>query len=77
MADFEAPQEIRCECSRQPLLAKGGIEDGVPFLWVRHIKGPRIVLDMRVIGGKVEITCRECFRVWRIKLGSRMEISKP
>jgi len=77
MADFDAPQEIRCECSRTPLLAKAGIEDGVPFVWVRHMKGARSLLDMRAIGGRVEIVCRECKRVWKIKLGQPMQITKP
>jgi hypothetical protein len=77
MAEWSAPQEIRCECSRTPLLAKCGIEDGVPFVHVRHMKGQRSLLDMRAIGGKVEIVCRECKRVWTIKLGQPMEIGKP
>ena len=73
----EAPQEIRCECSRRPLLAKGGIDNGAPFLWVRHMKAARPLLDLKVFGGRVEIVCRECNRVWRIKLADVMEITKP
>jgi len=74
--EIEAPQEVRCLCSRKPLLAKAGIENGSPFLWVRHMKGARSLLDLRVFGGRVEIVCRECNRVWRIKLGEIMEVSK-
>jgi hypothetical protein len=58
------------------LLAKAGIDEGQPFLWVRHMKGARSLLDMRVFGGRVEIVCRECHRTWRIKLGEIMEVSK-
>lgn len=77
MADLHAPQEIRCQCSRQPLLAKAGIDNGEPFLWVRHTKSSRPVIDVRAMGGRVEIVCRECRRVWRIKLGVVMEVEEP
>lgn len=77
MDDVEAPQEIRCQCSRKPLLARAGIEDGSPFVWVRHMKGSRFLINMKVFGGRVEIVCRECNRIWRIKLGEIMEISRP
>jgi hypothetical protein len=75
--EVEAPQEIRCQCSRKPLLARAGIEDGSPFLWIRHNKGARSLLNMKIFGGRVEIACRECGRIWRIKLGERMEVVKP
>jgi hypothetical protein len=74
--DVEAPQEIRCECSRSPLLAKAGIEDGVPFVWVRQMKASRMMTNVKFFGGRVEIECRECRRVWRIALGRSMKISK-
>lgn len=77
MADVDAPQEVRCECSRRPLLAKAGIENGEPFLWIRHTKSSRPVIDVKVKGGRAEVVCRECRRVWRIRLGVRMEISPP
>ena len=73
----DAPQELRCECSRQPLLARAGIENGEPFLWVRHTKSARPIIDVKVIGGRTEIICRECRRTWKIKLGTVMEISQP
>ena len=75
--ETEAPQEVRCECSRRPLLAKAGIEDGEPFLWVRHTKSSRPVIDAKFKGGRAELVCRECRRVWRIKLGAVLEISQP
>jgi hypothetical protein len=75
--EVDAPQEIRCECPRRPLLARAGIDQGAPFLWIRHMKGARSLLNMKVFGGRVEIVCRECNRVWRIRLGDLMEITKP
>ena len=77
MSDVDAPQEVRCECSRRPLLAKAGIDKGAPFLHIRHMKGSRSLLDMKVFGGRCEIVCRECNRLWRIKLGTVMEVTKP
>lgn len=73
----DAPQEVRCECSRKPLLARAGIESGSPFLLIRHNKSGKPVVGVKFTGGKAEILCRECHRVWTIRLGQRMEISKP
>ena len=77
VAEIQAPQELRCECSRRPLLAKAGIEKGEPFLWIRHTKSSRPIIDVKFMGGRTEIVCRECRRVWRVRLGAIMEVDQP
>ena len=76
MHELEAPEEVRCECSRRPLLARAGIEGGSPFLWVRHTKSSKIMMDVKIEGGTTRIVCRECLRTLTITLGARMEIER-
>lgn len=77
MTEYDAPQELRCECSRRPLLGKVGIHEGSPFLWVRHVKASKTIVDMKVFGGPVQIECRECRRVWTISLRHPVTLTQP
>lgn len=58
--------ELRCFCSRRPLLAIYGVDDtGQTYVHVRIYKQQRIFGDVICYGGKVKICCRECVR-WHI-----------
>lgn len=60
-------QQLRCFCSRKPLLAIwGNDEDGKPYIHVRIYKQGRIFGDVVFTGGEVRICCRECVRWHRI-----------
>lgn len=62
--------EMRCFCSRHPLLAKYGRDaKGELFLHVRVFKQTRLYAEV-VIGAnaQVQITCRECLRKHRVKI---------
>jgi hypothetical protein len=56
--------EIRCTCSRQPLLAVVGRDSKTnqPFIHVKTWKGGRLYAEVVVESGKVRLHCRECFR---------------
>jgi len=60
----ESPKnELRCFCSRSPLLAVYGVGgDGKLFVHVRVFKQRRIYGEMLVTEGKVKLRCRECLR---------------
>lgn len=56
-------KELRCFCSRQPLLATFGIDDsGTLFVHVKIWKARRIFGELIMEGGPVKIRCRECLR---------------
>jgi hypothetical protein len=60
-------QQLRCFCSRKPLLAIwGNDENGRPYIHVRIYKQGRIFGDVVAHGGEVKICCRECVRWHRI-----------
>lgn len=68
MQTGEAPkrQELRCFCSRTPLLAVYGVgNDKRPFIHVKIYKQGRIYGELVLKGGEVNIKCRECYR-WYI-----------
>ena len=55
--------ELRCECSRRPLLGKAGRDDhGQPFIHVKVYKQRKIYGEIIVTEGSVRLRCRECFR---------------
>lgn len=59
-------QELRCYCSRSPLLAVYGIDsDGQPFIHVKIYKQHRIFGEFVFKGGVAKIFCRECVR-WHV-----------
>lgn len=55
--------ELRCLCSRTPLLATYGVEPGGKlFIHVRVYKQRRIYGEIIITGGDVRLHCRECLR---------------
>lgn len=59
---MNAEEQLRCFCSRQPLLAKYGIKDGKPYVHIRIFKQQRIFGEMILDSGTIRIKCRDCFR---------------
>lgn len=62
--------EMRCFCSRRPLLAKYGRDaKGELFLHIKVFKQTRLYAEV-VIGAnaEVQVTCRECLRKHKVKI---------
>jgi len=60
-------QELRCFCSREPLLALYGIDkDGQPYVHIKIYKQSRIFGEAIIKGGEVKLHCRECLRWHKI-----------
>lgn len=60
-----ATGEVRCFCSRSPLLAVFGMnKSGEPFIHVKVWKQKRLYTELAVTGksAKVSIKCRDCYR---------------
>ncbi len=58
-----ADGDLRCFCSRSPLLAKYGIgEDGKLYVHLKVYKQNRIYAEVHFKQGLVTIRCRECLR---------------
>ena len=57
------PQELRCFCRRNPLLATYGVDKNQQlFVHVKVYKQNRIFGEVLVTGGTVKLLCRECLR---------------
>lgn len=55
--------DLRCFCSRHPLLAVYGIDEkGRLYVHQRVYKGPRVFGESFFYGGTIKLLCRECFR---------------
>ncbi len=65
--------ELRCYCVHKPLLSTYGITaDGEPYMHVRVYKQNRIYADVMIEGeADVKLTCRDCFRIHKIKILTR------
>jgi len=62
-------KELRCFCSREPLLATYGIDSGGNlFLHVKIWKARRIFGELVIEGGLVKIRCRDCLRWHKIRV---------
>lgn len=58
--------ELRCACSKRPLLGVcGRASDGEPFVHIKVHKQSRIFAEIVAVGGNVHIRCRDCKR-WHI-----------
>lgn len=73
--------ELRCFCSRAPLLGVYGLDsDDKPFIHVKVYKQQRIFGEFIFKGGLVKMRCRECYRWYNIfireGLGPRLEESE-
>lgn len=62
MASKTTKNELRCFCSREPLLAVYGLKDGKVYVHVKIYKQRRIYGEVLVVEGKVKLHCRECLR---------------
>ena len=61
--------ELRCFCSRAPLLAVYGLDKrGQLYVHVKIFKQNRIYGEMLVRGGEVNLHCRECLRWHTVKI---------
>ena len=75
----EGSDEMRCTCSRAPLLAVGGRDAaGKGFLHIMTWKGKRLYVNVVITDGTARIQCRECLRWWKVtiryeKMESRQE----
>lgn len=59
-------KELRCFCSREPLLATYGVDSkGKLFVHVKIYKARRIFGELVIEGGIVKIRCRDCLR-WHV-----------
>lgn len=75
----EDKNEIRCICSRRPLLARYGVgPDGSPFIHIKIFKQSRIYGEVFVSADAVvRIRCRECLRLQKVRIISgRPEIEE-
>jgi len=59
---MSSPLEIRCTCSRSPLLAVAGSSDEGPFIHVKAYKQQKIITELVVTSGIVRLRCRNCNR---------------
>ena len=71
-------KELRCFCSRNPLLATYGIDSkGKLFVHVKIYKAHRIFGELVVEEGTVKIRCRECLRWHTVNIsGTRASLQE-
>lgn len=66
--------ELRCFCSRGPLLAIYGIgTDGLLYVHVKIFKQRRVFGEVLVTEGRVRLHCRECLRWHTVVIHSTNE----
>lgn len=59
--------ELRCICSRNPLLATYGLDgQGELYVHIKVFKQGRIFGELLVKRGEVKIRCRDCLRWHRV-----------
>lgn len=59
--------QLRCFCSRTPLLAVYGIDsDGKAFIHIKIYKQGKVYGELICRGGDVKMRCRECYRWYRV-----------
>jgi hypothetical protein len=62
-ANQRTVHDLRCFCSRHPILARYGVdENGDLYIWVKIWKQNRIFGEIVVNAGRVKLHCRECLR---------------
>lgn len=55
--------DLRCFCSRKPLLAMYGLHtDGTVYIHIKIYKQNRLYGEVLVTSGVVKLHCRECLR---------------
>lgn len=62
--------EVRCFCSRRPLLAVAGrdTKTGHGFVHIKSWKGGRLYVEAIVTQGVAHIRCRECLRWHTVRI---------
>lgn len=79
MRSKRSAHELRCFCSRHPLLAVYGLDEkGNRYVHVRIYKQNRIFGEVVATGGEVKLHCRECLR-WHkvvIRTPTRLALSE-
>ena len=69
--------EIRCFCSREPLLAVAGRDEtGKPYVHMKVYKSKRLFGEMIATSGVVLLRCRDCFRWHRITIKSDVQVQE-
>jgi len=69
MARQPTKNELRCFCSRSPLLAIYGVDEhGKLYVHVKIFKQNRIYGEVLVREGRVSLHCRECLRWHTVKI---------
>lgn len=71
--DLQTPpkaHELRCFCSRTPLLATYGFDAKGLYVHVKVYKQSRIYGEIFSRGGTIEIKCRECLRWYTVSMSS-------
>jgi hypothetical protein len=64
--------ELRCFCSREPLLATYGVDSkGKLFVHMKVWKARRIFGESVIEGGVVKIRCRDCLRWHTVCIGQK------
>lgn len=59
--------QLRCFCSRKPLLATYGLDEkGSAYVHVKIYKQSRIYGELLITEGVVKVRCRECLRWHRV-----------
>lgn len=60
--------EMRCFCTRRPLLATYSVKDGEPYLHIKVYKQSRLYGEVFIqgIGSQIKIRCRECLRLHKV-----------
>lgn len=60
--------ELRCFCTRNPLLATYGIYKDQLYIHIKVYKQSRVYGEILVTGGTVKIHCRECLRWHTVRI---------
>jgi hypothetical protein len=69
--------EVRCFCSRAPLLAIAGRDrTGEPYVHMKVHKQRRLYGEMVAISGVVMLRCRECLRWHRVTVKRTVEVEQ-
>lgn len=72
MAAPRREKELRCFCSRTPLLATYGVDTvGKLYVHVKIWKARRIFGELVIEGGIVKLRCRECLRWHKVHIHDR------
>lgn len=67
--------ELRCACSRHPLLATYGLtQDGKLYIHIKVFKQQRIFGEAVVTDGEVSLHCRECLRWHKVAIRQKNDV---